>query len=233
MIHNKIVHFKLLILFALYIKSAVSQTTAEPLSIWVAPMEVGWPTTMTVTVPESIKISDKSIFQWTFAGETSSVCTVRGQDNAPCVGRVVDHVFNETGARAIIVSVTDPTFSTPLNATTTIQILSPQEVPISQRPEIRMLTQEQWQKVVNGLYHLKENGVYDHLAKIHSIAFEKNTVNGTRRSAAHSAPSFAPWHRMFNRVTERCLQSAMNDTVMGMPYLDWMQGWEGVEAYVG
>lgn len=41
------------------------------------------------------------------------------------------------------------------------------------------------------------------------------------RNAAHSGPSFLPWHRYFLITLEGFLQQAVNDTNFRIPYWDW------------
>ena len=45
--------------------------------------------------------------------------------------------------------------------------------------------------------------------------------SGSGRNAAHSGPSFLPWHRWFLVLLEHHLQRVLEDPDFGLPYWDW------------
>ena len=53
----------------------------------------------------------------------------------------------------------------------------------------------------------------------HSMAM--NQMQGSGRNAAHSGPSFLPWHRWFLLLLEFQFQRVLGDPQFGLPYWDW------------
>ena len=59
---------------------------------------------------------------------------------------------------------------------------------------------------------------YDLLVLWHSVSMSINVPPG---NAAHSAPVFLPWHRMYMLTLERWIQIIEEDDDFGLPYWDW------------
>jgi hypothetical protein len=73
---------------------------------------------------------------------------------------------------------------------------------------------EDWNSILVGFRILKQNGVINNLAALHSQAF---TIFGS----AHSGAGFLPWHRAYLSMLEYALQIARNDTSLRLPYWNW------------
>ena len=230
----RLVLLSLPLITLLVILAHVAQAV-DTISIFIVPMAPNWPVTMAAVVPESIKLQNPT-FSWSYPTAQNPSCTVNGQINtSPCQGRVVDHWFPE-GTHEVRLIVTDATLATPIAISVSIEIKPFRSYPVSHRPEIRMVSKDVWQqKYVHAFYVLKSTGVYDHLSRIHRATFSVGVVpnSGTQRSSAHSGPSFLPWHRISMRIVERCLQVAADDDEIGLPYWDWMKGYDGIDAYMG
>ncbi len=63
---------------------------------------------------------------------------------------------------------------------------------------------------------------YDLFVVWHHLAMMRMTPPGQGdRNAAHSGPSFLPWHRLMLMLFEMQLQRVLADTTFGLPYWDW------------
>jgi hypothetical protein len=84
-------------------------SAADPITIFAAPLPPNWPTTMTVIVPETLKLNAPT-FAWSFPTDSGNPsCTTDGKKNvSPCNGRVVDHTF-PAGTHTLKVVITDST----------------------------------------------------------------------------------------------------------------------------
>jgi tyrosinase len=221
--------------FAIWLLTLTAALAQETVTIFSVPMPPHWPVVLAAVVPKSLNIPATAQFSWRFPTASNPSCTSNGVQNvSPCTGKIVDHWFPE-GDHRVELSITDSSISFPITATTTLQIRPIDAFPVASRPEIRSIPIELWnEKYVKAFYRLKENGVYDHLSAIHRQSFSVGRNHqSTQRSAAHASPAFLPWHRMSMRVLERCIQVAAGDDELGMPYMDWMLQWTGLDQYVG
>ena len=55
----------------------------------------------------------------------------------------------------------------------------------------------------------------------HAAAMNERTPPGSGRNAAHSGPSFLPWHRWMLLLLEFQFQRVLGDPNFGIPYWDW------------
>ncbi|KAF7635297.1 ShKT domain-containing protein [Meloidogyne graminicola] len=78
------------------------------------------------------------------------------------------------------------------------------------RTEYRLMSEDQRQRFHNALLQIKNNGVYDQLARVHSDA----VLSGS----AHGGPAFHPWHREFIKRFEFALR--MVDPSISLPCWD-------------
>lgn len=141
-------------------------------SVWSCGQTPQWPVVFTAT-PNNVPST--AVYTWTFPTAPNPSCTSNGQMNvSPCTGRVVDHVFPQPGAHTAILTITDPSLSSPLVVTTNVAI-SPNTVN-AQRQEVLSMSDGDWNSFQQGLYFLKNNGVYDHMARIHAAAFTNGVV---------------------------------------------------------
>lgn len=220
-------------ILALFISSAA----AAEISLFTVAIQPGWPVFAAPELPSDFKVSGSTKFMWSFpTTPNDQSCQTAGKaDVLPCEGRAIDHIFTTAGQHTLQLTITDPSLSKPLVVRKTIEVPDVGKLPLAHRPEVRSLNTTQWQQMVNGLYKLRELGVYDHIARLHKTSFSVGVVSGsgTQRGAAHSSPAFLPWHRASSRVIERCLQEAMKDQTMGLPYWDWRYGWDKMEEYFG
>ena len=69
----------------------------------------------------------------------------------------------------------------------------------------------------------QELSYYDLLVAWHAAAMRVSIPPG---NAAHSAPVFLPWHRMYLLVLEQWIQAVLGDPDFGLPYWDWAEDGE-------
>jgi len=157
------------------------------------------------------KIAENATFQWVF--ENNALCTNQAVENSNCTNQVVDHTFQTLGAQKVQLLISG---LSPISF-----VVSTINAPIipAVRREVRDHNAAQWDQYVSALYVLKDLQIIDHLAAIHAKSITTD-VHGDR-GAAHGGPSFLPWHRTLCRVMELNLQTAMNNSVFGIPYWAW------------
>lgn len=69
----------------------------------------------------------------------------------------------------------------------------------------------------------QELSYYDLLVVWHAAAMRLSMPPG---NAAHGAPIFLPWHRMYLILLERWIQQALGNPEFGLPYWDWAEDGE-------
>ncbi|KAI3650249.1 hypothetical protein MP228_004836 [Amoeboaphelidium protococcarum] len=209
------------------------QQQEDQIKIFHVPMPPNWPVIMAPDVNASLTLQNPT-FTWEFPNAEGGLCTSDGRTNLnPCVGRVVDYSFTRVGEFDVRLTVTDANLRQPMVITKKVRVFEESEFPTSIRPEMRQCDDAWFARWRDALYRLKELGIYDHLSRLHLRSFSANTVSGSNRTAAHSGPSFLIWHRMTMRVVERAIATASGDDTMGLPFWDWMKGWDGLEKYFG
>ncbi|GAA5705157.1 tyrosinase [Streptomyces avermitilis] len=85
------------------------------------------------------------------------------------------------------------------------------------RKDVSTLTRSERRRLVAALLEVKRRGEYDEFVRMHIKYYVADGETGLR--AAHMAPSFLPWHRMFLLDLERVLRRV--DESVTMPYWDW------------
>lgn len=218
----------MLLLYAMRVRAS------DQIEMFVADLQPGWPTMFAAIIPQTMKLSDNAVYEWRFGGDKTYTCTSNGTQNlSPCRGKTAQYVFQREGEYDVSLSVSDRSLKNPVTINKTIRIRPLSEFPVVQRPEIRSVPRDRWNKVVNALYRLAELGVYWDLCLMHEKSVRHGFTSGTNRTAAHQGPSFLLFHRLLMRVVERSLQVALNDDNFGLPFMDWTLRWNGLEAYVG
>ena len=217
--------------------TAVLAQQRQQIKIFIVPNPTGWPTIMAAEIPSGMKVDSKASYTWEFPSDTSGKCVANGrQDAKPCQGRAVDYSFTKSGKQTIKLTIRDAGngIQNPLTIQQEFTVPELKDIPEAKRAEIRQLDDNTTKAWINALYRLKDLAIYDHLAKIHYESFSAGADSkGGLRSAAHSSPSFLPWHRMSMRVVERCLSVAIGDDSFGIPYWDWQKGWQGLDKVFG
>ncbi|MFJ6700712.1 tyrosinase family protein [Streptomyces sp. NPDC091272] len=85
------------------------------------------------------------------------------------------------------------------------------------RKNQRNLTRTEKQRLVAAFLELKRSGRYDEFVSVHVQYYTADGETGPR--AAHSTPSFFPWHRQFLLEFEQALRTV--DPSVSLPYWDW------------
>jgi tyrosinase len=104
------------------------------------------------------------------------------------------------------------------------------------RKNVRSLNPAERAQYISGVKALKANGIYDQFVQIHADAMNRVTVTSSEpndmnfRNAAHRGPAFLPWHREFILRFELELQKVLRDNSFGLPYWDWAQDQDDLDA---
>ncbi len=85
------------------------------------------------------------------------------------------------------------------------------------RKDVSTLNRAERRRFVGALLRLKKSGEYDEFVRMHMDHYVPDGETGLR--AAHMAPSFLPWHRMYLLELERALRRV--DPAVTIPYWDW------------
>jgi tyrosinase len=224
----------ILIFYVQCVQSLNETESNNTIKIWAVPMPIRYPVVMAADIPRDMDLPNGTEFFWSFPGDSDQSCTSVGKTKVlPCIGKAVDHTFGTVGMHDIQLEIRDPSGNRSQTISGKVEIKEITDFKKAIRPEVRQMSTSYWDRMLFALYKLKRLGIYDHFAAIHHGTFSHSSSRGSHRAAAHSGPAFLPWHRLCIRVVEKALAYADGDESFGIPFWNWMKGWNGMEKYFG